>query len=153
MLKSDIMKTVTQDHMFEFQRIRWERVKEAGVDRLLLTLIEAESAGGECPHCRKPWKKIEVRNQFASFDYYDPDCHCYERCEKCGMSLHGVTFPNRAPGPYKCPRCSYPGEEQWILLCYQCGQRSTQHVGKYVPWKCPECSGRSRSKKSKELQL
>jgi len=153
MLPDDVLKVVTQDHMFEFQRIRWARIKQSGGDSLLLTLIENESAGGPCTHCGKPWRKIEVKNQFADFVYYDPDCECYWRCEKCNMSLHGVTFPNREPGPYVCPRCGYPGEERWVLLCYVCAQRSTKHIGEYVRWKCPECSGGKGYRKRKDLEL
>jgi hypothetical protein len=144
---------INQEIMLDHQRIRWDRVKEAGVGRIELALIENESAGGGCPHCKVPWKPVRVKNVYADFEYFVPDCNCYGRCERCGQSLHGVTLPNHPERLYVCPGCGYPGEERWVLLCHVCGQSATKHVGKYYKYVCPDCSNQNKKSKKEALKV
>lgn len=65
-----------------------EDIGNAGLSMTLMNLIELEKSGGVCIKCTKPWKKIEVKNQFADFYYFNPDCKCYPKCPICGHSLH-----------------------------------------------------------------
>lgn len=38
--------------------------------------------GGECIRCGKPWRKVVVKNVYASFEYWTPACKCYPVCRK-----------------------------------------------------------------------
>jgi len=151
--KGKLMQAVTQEKLLEFQSVRYDKLKTAGADRLILDLAINESAGGECPHCRKPWKKVPVSNAFADFSYFDPDCRCYDRCKVCGMSLHGVTFPNRPAKEYKCPRCGHREPERWQLLCRECAQSSIKHIGKPFAYVCNECKSKSKRGKKAALEV
>jgi len=141
-----------QAGILETQRIRYERVRSAGANKLILDLMVNEMTGGKCPHCGKPWKKIVVKNQFADYEYFDPNCECYQRCDSCGMSLHGVTLPNKAYERYHCPRCGYPGVEKWILLCTVCAQNAEKHEGKYFRYVCSDCRAKDRKRKDYALE-
>jgi len=61
---------------------------EAGMPPELLILMNLEKDGGLCPLCKKPWKKVVVKNRFADNYYFDPDCRCYPKCKNCGRSMH-----------------------------------------------------------------
>lgn len=93
---------ITNDHIARTSRAEAESLIEAGADLELVTLVELEAQGGNCPRCRKPWRKIEVfvdaRTpqsvkekaakfpvkivQLAEFEYYVPDCGCYTVCKR-----------------------------------------------------------------------
>jgi len=45
-------------------------------------ILTLEVDGGPCPRCGMMWKKIEVKNPYANFTYYDPACSCYGRCKE-----------------------------------------------------------------------
>ena len=40
-----------------------------------------ERHGGPCPICGVPFNVVFVDNQFGSFNYYQPSCRCFKRCE------------------------------------------------------------------------
>lgn len=40
------------------------------------TFMKMERHGGDCPSCGKPWKMAIVKNRFADFSFYEPDCLC-----------------------------------------------------------------------------
>lgn len=46
-----------------------------------------ERHGGPCPLCRTPFAKIEIKNEYGDFSYYQPACYCYKRCQR-------VQFPH-----------------------------------------------------------
>ena len=64
------------------------QMTKRGDSEALTTLVALEAYGGECPECGKLWKKIEVKNHYADFYYFDPTCKCFPRCGRCGTSLH-----------------------------------------------------------------
>jgi len=144
---------VDQDELLDHQRIRWERVKEAGGGRLELDLIANETAGGKCPSCGAAWEKVEVENRYAEYEYYQPSCRCFGNCDKCGKSLHGVSFPNHPERAYRCPSCGYAGEDRWVLLCHRCGLNATKHTGKYYEYICNSCMSDNKKSRKKALEV
>jgi len=58
---------------------------EAGNNVQKLLALELERKGGQCPICDVPFKRVEVRNQFATFDYFEPGCYCYKKCPVCSI--------------------------------------------------------------------
>jgi hypothetical protein len=50
--------------------------------------MDLSADGGPCPNCDKQYKRIDVKNRFADFHYFDPDCGCSPHCPDCGVSLH-----------------------------------------------------------------
>jgi hypothetical protein len=147
------MDPITQDKMMEFQRKRYDQLRDAGADKMTLELIVNESAGGECPHCHKKWKRVDVSNACASFTYYDPACQCYDRCDVCGMSLHGVTFPNHHAERYACPRCGHQEPQKWHLTCVVCGMRGVTHEGKPYRFICGDCKKTQSKNKRNALDV
>lgn len=112
MEKGKLMNHVDQRKIVDHQESRYNALAEARVPKLQLEFVLIESSGGACPHCKEVWKKVEVRNMFAEFDYYAPACYCYEECKKCGMPLYGVTPPNTKLSYYRCPRCEFTWPEK-----------------------------------------
>jgi hypothetical protein len=157
--KSSVLKAVgiespiTQAKMLEFQRVRYDKVRDAGADKIVLDLMIHEAVGGDCPYCKKPWRKVVVANAVAHYEYYDPDCECYQRCDVCGMSLHGVTFPNREVKKYKCPRCGHTEPQRWRLTCAVCGQSGENHEGRPYRFVCSECKSKSRKSKKEAYDI
>lgn len=151
--KGKLMQAVTQEKLLEYQRIRYDKLRGSGAERLTLDLMVLESAGGACPHCKREWKKVEVVNAYADFTYFVPDCRCYETCAKCGMSLYGVTFPNREVKEYKCPRCGHREPERWRLTCVVCGTNGTNHTGKPYRYVCGSCKATSKRGKKDALRV
>lgn len=151
MQKTKPMNFWGQDDILNFQRLRYDRVKEAGAGKLELDLMVNESAGGDCPHCGKAWRAVKVKNDFADYTYYEPVCECYQRCGRCGKSLHGVTLPNSER--YRCPSCGFTGVEVWTYTCAVCGMAHHTEEGKYHAWVCPSCKGKSRKTKRQALEI
>lgn len=143
------------DHkmLIDCQQSRYERLQAADATQLMLSLILQELSGGACPHCGVPWQKIVVKNALADFEYFDPDCECYPRCKRCGMSLHGIVLPNRHTPGAMCPRCGYAGQDRWIQLCHVCGMRSEQSDVYQDRFVCDDCKrgGRRKRKESYEV--
>ena len=40
-----------------------------------------ERRGGPCPICGVPFNVVFVDNEYGCFQYYQPSCRCYKRCE------------------------------------------------------------------------
>lgn len=48
---------------------------------LVARVATLERRGGPCPVCGVPFNLVIVDNKFGQFDYYQPSCRCYKRCE------------------------------------------------------------------------
>ena len=125
---------------------RYDDLKAAGADSEILQFVEMDGYGGNCPVCRIPWVKVEVRNIYAEFDYYTPVCRCYPRCKRCEMSLHGIAIAKSNGVGVTCPRCGYDGKDSWMLTCHVCGTEATYAETHYT-YICGKCKrSRKRSK-------
>jgi len=40
-----------------------------------------ERKGGPCPFCGVPFNLVIVDNAYGCFNYYQPSCRCFKRCE------------------------------------------------------------------------
>jgi hypothetical protein len=100
---------VDQARMNELQRGTYDKAADAGLPKAYLDLIVQEMTGGNCPICGKPWREIPVKNRFADFTYYDPDCICFPRCPRCRTSLHREISAGGIVGKLgDCNTCGLP---------------------------------------------
>lgn len=51
----------------------------------IIAAWQLEAKGGVCLLCQKPYIPVMVKNRFADFTYYTPDCRCYKRCTLAGV--------------------------------------------------------------------
>jgi hypothetical protein len=51
-------------------------------------LMDIEVLGGECPVCKKPFKRVDVQNKWVSYTYYIPACSCFPQCPLCSRLMH-----------------------------------------------------------------
>ena len=111
----------------------WKQVAHAEIDRAEV-LFNAENReasrcvtmaidGGPCIRCGKPWAQVEVKNIFAEYKYYRPECKCYPKCRMiwspqndgrsvdigCGRILyeemHGGVFQRNGRRYVRCDNC------------------------------------------------
>lgn len=113
------MKEEIMDKVTDMQSKLQFRIDQDMIVGLPVDLIEVETLemnGGLCPKCGKPWRKIEVKNQFADFYYFDPDCKCYGRCSNCESSLHREKTTGMGRG--ECISCGFDDDlrEYLVLL-------------------------------------
>lgn len=78
-----------------------------------------ERRGGNCPICSRPFSVVHVDNAFGKFDYYEPSCRCYHKCEtvyfKNGNSVRGcgrTMISERAMGVNYCISCYNPDNDK-----------------------------------------
>jgi uncharacterized Zn ribbon protein len=107
----NVIEYMSQELLNDRQRQRYDLLAETGVEKMQLEFILMESSGGKCPGCREEWPKVEVKNQYADFFYFYPECHCWDKCGRCGTSLYAVTLPNTKVHHYRCPSCYYTWPE------------------------------------------
>jgi hypothetical protein len=43
--------------------------------------VDLEMMGGPCPKCGKPFQQICVDSDDGKYDYYEPACKCFPKCE------------------------------------------------------------------------
>jgi hypothetical protein len=108
---SELVEYMSQTLLDNRQKQRYDLLAEAGVDGMELEFILMESSGGKCPGCQEQWPKVEVKNKYADFYYFCPECYCYDKCHRCGRSVYAVTFPNTKLHHYKCPSCYFTWPE------------------------------------------
>jgi len=64
-----------------------DRIVELGYQRVLegddkiAQVATLERRGGPCPLCGREFQVVHVDNIAGKFDYYEPSCRCYKRCE------------------------------------------------------------------------
>jgi hypothetical protein len=134
----------------------------AGLPEELITVKGLEADGGKC-FCGREWRKVEVKNKYADFFYFEPTCRCFPRCVFCGRSLHrewvvsggqvkectscGMVYPpslalpavtgrerKRGRAAVGCPLClSPPGYH--LFSCPALPERVLRQY-------CPECRSR-----------
>lgn len=46
----------------------------------VVELFGLQRQGGMCPYCGRYWAEISLKNRFADYTYYKPDCPCYKPC-------------------------------------------------------------------------
>lgn len=54
--------------------------RTGGLPATVLELFRVQSYGGMCPKCGRFWVETHVKNNFADFIYYKPDCTCWRTC-------------------------------------------------------------------------
>jgi len=54
--------------------------KNGTLPATVLELFRVQSYGGMCPKCGRFWVETIVKNHFADFSYYKPDCQCWKPC-------------------------------------------------------------------------
>lgn len=150
-LISQIVEHIDNNRMHDMQLALHTKLSNAGAGSEELAFVEQESYGGPC-RCGVEWVKVEVKNVFAQFEYYEPDCRCYPRCQRCksddgtirGKSLHGYVPPKMRNPEYTCPRCGAANPSTWRLTCAWCGieGKTTDQYENYICNKCKKRSGR-----------
>ena len=142
----------TAERFAEYQRKLREADEEAEVPELMLQLIELETLGGNCPRCKKPWKKIEVKNECADFTYYSPDCKCYPCCPKCGTSFHREWAMGERDFS-KCTSCYWTSHPIFQRKCGKCGHWFMTPIDDYGPHMRCEACGRPRARKENSQKI
>ena len=127
----------------EYQMI--ERVIDAETGNMM----QQELTGGKCPMCGQPWRKVETRNLFGEFTFYDPGCKCFPRCPECGKSFHRFAMPNTDAEKYTCRSCGWAYEKRWALICCKCGLGFAWKGHGVRPRLCGTCSGKGKKQQEK----
>jgi len=144
----------TAEKFAEYQKKTYEAYKTTNAPALILNLIKLETLGGECPECRKSWRKVEVKGRCADFAYFTPDCKCYPSCRNCGTSFHrewamGIRDFTR------CTSCGFTSDPKYGRKCEKCGHwfiTENPERGKGV--RCEECKKpRERSSRGQKIDL
>lgn len=112
---SDIVDYIDGGRLEVTQLRRYDDLRKAGAGVEELSFIELESYGGTC-NCGVGWVRVEVRNTFAQYDYYEPGCRCYVKCYECEQSLHGHVPPKMKNPEYTCPHCGAKNPPTWERL-------------------------------------
>ena len=122
-------------------------------DAVTAEMMQREMGGGPCPMCGVPWQRVEVRNRWGEFAYYDPACTCFPRCPRCGVSFHRFAMPRTGPEKYVCKSCGWRYEQRWGLICRKCGF-GYSWVGHGLPQDhvCPECAGKGKKAQQKHRE-
>ena len=121
---------------------------------LMLQFIELETIGGNCPRCKKAWKKVEVKSECADFTYYEPDCKCYPKCPNCGTSFHREwAMGSRDFGT--CTACNWTSHPTYGRKCEKCGHWfSTEDPARGKGVRCEACKRpRARKDNSEKIDL
>ena len=92
------------DHEFLQKHNHGQPVEDAA-----FTFMKMERHGGNCVTCGKPWKLTKVRNMFANFDFFEPQCYC-KVCDD-PLNLDGLNeskfYKNYADIPQKEMQSTY----------------------------------------------
>lgn len=108
-------------------------------------LLDLDVFGGECVVCHKPYRKIEVKNKWVEFSYFEPACNCYVRCPICNRSLHHEVLLNTKYCPHCGPiRCFEKTEQTaWDEQTKTKSKKTVRCTGKLVArhkyWQCDTC--------------
>ena len=111
---------------------RLDELKVQGLPNEALLLYFLEVQGGECPKCKKPWKRIDVKNVFVKFYYHKPTCRCFPICPWCESLLFIEMFGS---GYEKCRNC------KTVVTCKEIVSKKAKHGDKTRNVKA-KCDGR-----------
>ena len=68
---------------------RGETVHRAGLLQVAED-IRNSLGGGKCVRCGKEWREVKVKNIFADYSYWQPNCNCYPKCKKVTQMARGT---------------------------------------------------------------
>lgn len=98
-----------------------------------LDAYQLEKIGGECPICKKKWKRIEWKNRLAEGYYFKQDCTCYPICYYCNRLM----IAEALEGLPDCVNCFYSRtSDTWIYhLCRKLVDKEIEKNGKTIKLK------------------
>ncbi len=108
MSSRSIIGQILRDHesawakLIEINMERGRELDRAGQEKAAQSIITTID-GGDCVLCGVAWLPVEVKNRFAEYRYYRPNCKCFPICWQCGTQIIEERIIN--PGIKHCPNC------------------------------------------------
>lgn len=84
------------------EEIRWARV--TGKPREEIVDFLRQCNGGNCPHCGRPYRKVQASNELFCYEFFCPDCDCAEKLPRGGepeMETQGRLIRTGVPERYR----------------------------------------------------